>query len=80
MENEIPKTLFLDNEEDIRCDDYIDFINNWDKYVDDEENLYRLREIPVDVYIDILVRLNKIIKYYEKNMTKRRAKEDGKVS
>ena len=80
MENEIPKTLFLDNEEDIRCDDYIDFINNWDKYVDDEENLYRLREIPVDVYIDILVRLNKIIKYYEKNVTKRRAKEDGKVS
>ena len=80
MENEIPKTLFLDNEEDIHCDDYIDFINNWDKYVDDEENLYRLREIPVDVYIDILVRLNKIIKYYEKNMAKRRAKEDGKVS
>ena len=80
MENEIPKTLFLDNEEDIRCDDYIDFINNWDKYVEDEENLYRLREIPVDVYIDILVRLNKIIKYYEKNVAKRRAKEDGKVS
>ena len=80
MENEIPETLFLDNEEDIRCDDYIDFINNWDKYVDDEENLYRLREIPVDVYIDILVRLNKIIKYYEKNMAKRRTKEDGKVS
>ena len=80
MENEIHKTLFLDNEEDIRCDDYIDFINNWDKYVDDEENLYRLREIPVDVYIDILVRLNKIIKYYEKNAAKRRAKEDGKVS
>ena len=80
MENEIPKTLFLDNEEDIRCDDYIDFINNWDKYVDDEENLYRLREIPVDVYIDILVRLNKIIKYYEKNVAKRRAKEDGTVS
>ena len=80
MENEIPKTLFLDNEEDIRCDDYIDFINNWDKYVDDEENLYRLREVPVDVYIDILVRLNKIIKYYEKNVAKRRAKEDGKVS
>ena len=80
MENEIPETLFLDNEEDIRCDDYIDFINNWDKYVDDEENLYRLREIPVDVYIDILVRLNKIIKYYEKNVAKRRAKENGKVS
>ena len=80
MEKEIPKTLFLDNEEDIRCDDYIDFINNWDKYVDDEENLYRLREIPVDVYIDILIRLNKIIKYYEKNVAKRRAKEDGKVS
>lgn len=80
MEKENLETLFLDNEEDIRCDDYIDFINNWDKYVDDEENLYRLREIPVDVYIDILVRLNKIIKYYEKNMTKRRAKEDGKVS
>ena len=80
MENEIPETLFLDNEEDIRCDDYIDFINNWDKYVNDEENLYRLREIPVDVYIDILVRLNKIIKYYEKNVAKRRAKENGKVS
>ena len=80
MGKEIPETLFLNNEEDIRCDDYIDFINNWDKYVDDEENLYRLREVPVDVYIDILVRLNKIIKYYEKNMTKRRAKEDGKVS
>ena len=80
MEKEVLETLFLNNEEDIRCDDYIDFINNWDKYVDDEENLYRLREIPVDVYIDILVRLNKIIKYYEKNMTKRRAKEDGKVS
>ena len=80
MEKEVLETLFLDNEEDIRCDDYIDFINNWDKYVDDEENLYRLREIPVDVYIDILVRLNKIIKYYEKNVAKRRAKEDGKVS
>ena len=80
MEKEVLETLFLDNEEDIRCDDYIDFINNWDKYVDDEENLYRLREVPVDVYIDILIRLNKIIKYYEKNMTKRRAKEDGKVS
>ena len=80
MEKEILETLFLDNEEDIRCDDYIDFINNWDKYVDDEENLYRLREIPVDVYIDILIRLNKIIKYYEKNMAKRRTKEDGKVS
>ena len=80
MGKEILETLFLDNEEDIRCDDYIDFINNWDKYVDDEKNLYRLREIPVDVYIDILIRLNKIIKYYEKNMAKRRAKEDGKVS
>ena len=80
MEKEVLETLFLDNEEDIRCDDYIDFINNWDKYVDDEENLYRLREIPVDVYIDILIRLNKIIKYYEKNMAKRRTKEDGKVS
>lgn len=80
MEKEVLETLFLDNEEDIRCDDYIDFINNWDKYVDDEENLYRLREVPVDVYIDILVRLNKIIKYYEKNVAKRRAKEDGKVS
>ena len=80
MEKEVLETLFLDNEEDIRCDDYIDFINNWDKYVDDEENLYRLREVPVDVYIDILVRLNKIIKYYEKNAAKRRAKEDGKVS
>ena len=80
MEKENLETLFLDNEEDIRCDDYIDFINNWDKYVDDEKNLYRLREIPVDVYIDILIRLNKIIKYYEKNMAKRRAKEDGKVS
>ena len=36
MEKEVLETLFLDNEEDIRCDDYIDFINNWDKYVDDE--------------------------------------------
>ena len=80
MEKEVLETLSLDNEEDIRCDDYIDFINNWDKYVEDEENLYRLREIPVDVYIDILVRLNKIIKYYEKNVAKRRTKEDGKVS
>ena len=79
MEKEILETLSL-NDEDIRCDDYIDFINNWDKYVDDEENLYRLREIPVDVYIDILVRLNKIIKFYEKNVAKRRAKEDGKIS
>lgn len=80
MEKEILETLSLNDEEDIRCDDYIDFINNWDKYVDDEENLYRLREIPVDVYIDILVRLNKIIKFYEKNVAKRRAKEDGKIS